>query len=252
MSVPASGPQQSHDILSSDMGERSGSGQRGVLLRRDSPIKALADHSVDGDSPIPNVWQRLPTERHIRLLKLHAVREEYDCYKQEMPECSLEVVHLDAVKSQYEALSYAWGDKEDGTRLISLDGLEVVVWKNLHQALVQLQPKTATGEGRRLWVDALSIDQYDMEERANQILLMHDIFRQASQVLIWVGEQDQAAEHVLRGYVAILHHRLTGDGAQFIQGRTFESFPLQKLVPSTLDCSRSSPGGKSYSLVRRR
>ncbi|USW50912.1 Putative heterokaryon incompatibility [Septoria linicola] len=40
---------------------------------------------------------------------------------------------------------------------------------------------------RTLWIDAISINQDDLEERSEQVLRMGDIYRQASRVVVWLG-----------------------------------------------------------------
>ena len=42
-----------------------------------------------------------------------------------------------------------------------------------------------------LWVDSLSIDMHDAEERASQVSMMDKIYRGARQVLVWLGTGDE-------------------------------------------------------------
>jgi hypothetical protein len=90
----------------------------------------------------------------------------------------------------YEALSYVWGDRAD-PREISCNGVSVKVTRNLFDALVTFRFLTAS---RWLWVDAICINQEDLEERNFQVACMGSIYRKAAQVLIWLGHGD--AEHV--------------------------------------------------------
>lgn len=48
-------------------------------------------------------------------------------------------------------------------------------------------------EGCHLWIDALCIDQSDLDERAQQVALMGDIYKKAKSCLIWLGDRDTAA-----------------------------------------------------------
>ena len=67
------------------------------------------------------------------------------------------------------------------------------VTRNLEQALRRLRPRGDTS--RILWIDAISINQDDIEERSTQVQSMRDIFQLADRVLIWIGEeQDHSAE----------------------------------------------------------
>ncbi|KAK5204081.1 hypothetical protein LTR41_010293 [Exophiala xenobiotica] len=83
----------------------------------------------------------------------------------------------------YEALSYAAGDLK-GTEEIRLNGWSFKVFGNLFLALSQLRfPETE----RLLWVDQLCINQIDIPERNSSVLLMCDIYRQATSTVVWLG-----------------------------------------------------------------
>lgn len=66
----------------------------------------------------------------------------------------------------------------------------VEIRENLFSALLQLAPKTGF---RVLWVDALCIDQSDIEERTHQVAQMGEIYQLADKVIVWVGEADQTS-----------------------------------------------------------
>lgn len=72
--------------------------------------------------------------------------------------CTLTVVSLsDKPRPRYEALSYTWGDLSDKVP-IYLEGSFFPVTKNLHLALRRLRH---VDKPRRMWVDALCINQSD-------------------------------------------------------------------------------------------
>ncbi|KAM0689102.1 hypothetical protein Q7P36_011179 [Cladosporium allicinum] len=85
----------------------------------------------------------------------------------------------------YEALSYAWGDN-NFTHSVVCNGTPFTVTANLHEALVHLRQNNSH---RFLWVDALCINQYDLEEKARQILKLHKTFKRARQVVVWLGQE---------------------------------------------------------------
>jgi len=58
------------------------------------------------------------------------------------------------------------------------------VSRNLQQALYHLRYSTAV---RRLWVDAICIDQMSKDDRGQQVRQMDRIYLNASQVLAWLG-----------------------------------------------------------------
>ncbi|KAH7330151.1 heterokaryon incompatibility protein-domain-containing protein [Rhexocercosporidium sp. MPI-PUGE-AT-0058] len=105
----------------------------------------------------------------------------------------VKLVHVDLDENPgYSALSYVWGSGTDRTK-IECNGREVEVTKNLAEALRHLQHES---ESRYLWVDALCINQQDMEEKGHQVALMKDIYAYAKEVVVWLGpdEEDIAAE----------------------------------------------------------
>lgn len=93
-------------------------------------------------------------------------------------------VHAEQRSSaKYEALSYVWGD-QTLRRFITINGTRYSVGKNLYDCLVHLRRATTD---RELWVDTLCINQAEKDERSQQVLLMGDLYKKASQVVIWLG-----------------------------------------------------------------
>ncbi|KAF5023719.1 hypothetical protein F66182_4223 [Fusarium sp. NRRL 66182] len=87
-------------------------------------------------------------------------------------------------QSDYEALSYVWGDTSPA-RYISIDEEDMEITPNLYSALVHLRD---TQEVRALWVDAVCINQAVHGERNQQVRIMGDIYRSARQVIVWLGD----------------------------------------------------------------
>jgi len=50
------------------------------------------------------------------------------------------------------------------------------------------------GEPEYLWIDALCIDQDDLDERSRQVSFMKEIYQQAQHTMIWLGESDEHTE----------------------------------------------------------
>ena len=86
----------------------------------------------------------------------------------------------------YVALSYCWGDSRV-TREIIVNGCSVNVTVNLEAALRQLRNSHFIKQGFKLWVDAICIDQSNLEERGQQVGRMRDIYSLAWHVVIWLG-----------------------------------------------------------------
>lgn len=126
-------------------------------------------------------YQPLPREDCIRLLFL-------------MPGQGSEPVHIHLLSVPlseapvFEALSYTWGLPEPSTRIsCGPRGETILIRDNLLYALRHLRNRF---DIRKLWVDALSINQCDIEERKNQVKMMGLIYWRAVRVVVWLGVDD--------------------------------------------------------------
>ncbi|KAL2063864.1 hypothetical protein VTL71DRAFT_4358 [Oculimacula yallundae] len=90
----------------------------------------------------------------------------------------------------YEALSYVWGPPEPTSNIL-LSGHQHVVRANLFAALRRLRLEK---EPRLLWVDALCINQSDIPERSSQVIIMSSVYKEAANVVAWLGEKPDNAE----------------------------------------------------------
>jgi hypothetical protein len=72
-------------------------------------------------------------------------------------------------------------------RSVRFDQAEIPVTPNLETALLHLRKE---GEVRKLWVDALCINQDDLIEKQQQVRLMSKIYPQARTVLCWLGPEE--------------------------------------------------------------
>ncbi|KLU83060.1 hypothetical protein MAPG_02127 [Magnaporthiopsis poae ATCC 64411] len=107
----------------------------------------------------------------------------------------------------YEAISYVWGDTKN-RRDITIENETLSVTWSLHSALTafrHLPPADKDrggGDGgsaqqqkkrqgvRRLWADAVCINQEDLSERTSQVELMARIFASAHRVISWLGWEE--------------------------------------------------------------
>ena len=94
--------------------------------------------------------------------------------------CELSVEPLE---TKFEALSYVWGDAKD-KQAIEVEEQTMMVIKNLEQALRHV---LHLHEVRQLWVDAVCINQQDLDERNHQVWTMDEIYRGAERVVVWLG-----------------------------------------------------------------
>ncbi|KAL7755492.1 hypothetical protein ACKLNR_014590 [Fusarium oxysporum f. sp. zingiberi] len=167
-------------------------------------------------------YRPLSTPRSTRLLSI----AEADNNGSRILTCYLTEVSLDSPSLNYYALSYTWGDPSQTTRIL-VDGEWLVVRLNIEDCLRHLRLNLYCCDRQcvcqkesqapvpldhqftfptLLWVDAICINQNDLDERAQQVTLMQEIYSRASSVLVWLGratEQTVPAFRLLLGLADI-------------------------------------------------
>ncbi|KAI0883970.1 heterokaryon incompatibility protein-domain-containing protein [Annulohypoxylon maeteangense] len=136
------------------------------------------------DNPIPNPQKRgnyqYPNRlqsSNIRVLRIQPGLNG------SLIECQLEERNIDN-DSIEEALSYVWG-KPVFDKTITIDGIPFDITTNLYNILHRLRRKDIT---RMIWIDAICINQSDVEEKGHQVRLMRDIYSKALETNIWIGD----------------------------------------------------------------
>lgn len=103
------------------------------------------------------------------------------------PAHSLEKVSLkDLPSTQYKALSYTWGHarSQDDIQEIQIGNQSFFVRRNLSDFLSTAASRTEQG---LLFIDAICINQLDHSERQSQVQEMTRIYRNADEVIAWLG-----------------------------------------------------------------
>lgn len=131
--------------------------------------------------------------------------------------CKLTPVSL-TQKPAYTALSYCWGDANDCVE-ITIDDQKIAVTKSLETALRYLR---SSQEDVVAWVDAICINQRDLDEKSNQVRMMGNIYANgkwwythmasgdiidldaASHVRIWLGESAENSD-VAMDFISRIH-----------------------------------------------
>lgn len=98
--------------------------------------------------------------------------------------CTITREQWDETGISFEAVSYFWGSPLK-TKRIEIDGAVLAITANLESALRHLRDEV---QPRRLWVDAICINQVDRDERSQQVRHMFNIYQNASQVVVWLGD----------------------------------------------------------------
>lgn len=134
-----------------------------------------------------------PRSKCIRVLEVYARAHSEE---EDAPiKCDLRTVDLEsALAEPFSALTYVWGQKEDGIRTLRCGSFDLEITSNCHAALSHLRAKLGYF---LLWVDAISINQDDDDEKMRQIALMGDIYSLADKVFVWLGTADDSTERTM-------------------------------------------------------
>ncbi|CAH0020734.1 unnamed protein product [Clonostachys rhizophaga] len=135
--------------------------------------------SVASDIPNRGCYTYVPLSKPgcIRLIDLHPGQKS-DALSFDLYEANLD--H----EPSYTALSYEWKAKT-GTIPVLCCGRSLLITPNLKAALRKIRSQQKV---RTLWVDAVCINQEDVEERTSQVRLMTKIYKEAQEMLMWLGE----------------------------------------------------------------
>jgi len=123
-----------------------------------------------------------------------------------IPRSEYELPTFDATQPHgdgYEAVSYVWGSKPKRAKrkkfalVETLDGTSdgtVSISKNLDCAVRHLRFEN---KPRKLWIDAICINQGDDAEKSVQVRRMARIYQSASRVIAWIGPEADGSDHAL-------------------------------------------------------
>lgn len=88
----------------------------------------------------------------------------------------------------FYVLSYVWGNAKPDKKIL-LNEKSFYITRTVLKAIEAFTCRSTTAE--MLWVDAICINQVDLEEKSRQIPFMHDIWVKARAMIIWFGEVPQ-------------------------------------------------------------
>jgi hypothetical protein len=148
----------------------------------------------------------LCSAKAIRVLKI------LDQNLDNVPCCSLTEVELN-LQPSYIALSYTWGSpgKEATERGVTAERCKQIfcengfisVTQNLSDFLRDVRRFHRHLLEEFIWIDAVCINQDNLNERAAQVKIMGDVYMQAKSVVIWLGGAEQTTQLALELMVAI-------------------------------------------------
>jgi hypothetical protein len=180
----------------------------------------------EGNNPIPKYrYNKFSSKDEIRLLNLHPGMTKdplfFSIDHEILPSCACVLEHLQPRLAKcrkcrkikelpnFEALSYTWGEKNqleivhcqasDHSKSIAY----MKVTSNCASALKRLRHAVHV---RKLWVDAICIDQSNTNERSAQVRIMQRMYRGASQVIVYLGDSTDGTDRAIE----ILEHESQG------------------------------------------
>lgn len=178
----------------------------------------------------PNQYRHIPlsSSHSIRILKL------LPSVDRDSPIIiDLEEVRI-TMKPKYRALSYAWGEEAPSCP-VRCGNKVLLVTPNCLAAMRQLRDRSGF---LRFWIDSICIDQSSPSERSAQVALMGEIYRDASMVIVWLGEGDQATEDAIEFLISLTDvgpiNMLDAEGVR--QAINQKSKPLIEGNPSRQPC----------------
>lgn len=145
------------------------------------------------------VYDALTDQASIRLL---IIRKGWPSQKLQ---CNFEVVQLGFPK-EYEAVSYVWGCP-DTTCSIMVDGKRLAITQS---AFDIIHRRRSALLDQLVWIDQICINQVDTEEKASQVQIMGQIYKEASRVIAYLGTSEDA--HLVQLLFADLHFMKQGLG----------------------------------------
>lgn len=135
-------------------------------------------------------YAELATVSTIRLIKLEEkkVNNTITCV----------IKHVEQSTVDYYALSYVWGDPMPSRHIYLGSGSEARNLVSLHENLWRFLDHAWNRRmfDRWFWTDRISLNQEDDNEKAQQIPRMGEIYRNAKQVVAWLGMSEEEGEHL--------------------------------------------------------
>ncbi|KAJ4297772.1 hypothetical protein N0V90_005667 [Kalmusia sp. IMI 367209] len=105
----------------------------------------------------------------------------------------------------FYSASYTWGARTYSDTTIKLKTGELPVLKGLLPFLRMVSEHEDFRDDDWWWIDSLSINLADGQEREQQVRIMADIYKKARRTVVWLGEEAER-ETDCRGAIDFLHY----------------------------------------------
>lgn len=124
-------------------------------------------------------YEELLSDDHIRIIEL------LPGAKGDTIQCNLTLELRQDTENTYDAISYVWGNPNDTVEIICCDRI-LSITTSLGDALRTIRSKAS----RRLWADAICINQKSSKEKNHQVKQIGQVYENARQVLAWLGPDE--------------------------------------------------------------
>ena len=122
-----------------------------------------------------------PTAQEIRVLCIDLDRNISD---RTPMKCRLKQISLQNLPNQnFHAVSYCCGSSKKKRAPLVIDGHNVMIPQTAAIAIRNLSKVSSYP----LWIDAVCIDQENLQEKGQQVTMMKEVYSKAVSVLIWLG-----------------------------------------------------------------
>lgn len=173
------------DMISTDYdGISTARSEKSEKCTKEGP-QTISNNSIQ----VPFQYDTLPTPPQPPYIRTISLRSS----SPNSIDCDLQT-HLLTEDVPFDALSYVWEDK-GATEVVHCNGRHLKITRSLYEILDRLR-SIQSSTPRRLWVDAVCINQHNNEERSQQVVLMKQIYTQAQWVLIWLGSDPDGDAHL--------------------------------------------------------
>ena len=142
----------------------------------------LTPDTVRQISTVKDIYTHLPLKPDVfRLLGLKGISDTG------LLICQLIQVDVNFTDQQYIAVSYTWGG-QPRDHALDCSGVKVPVTRSCVDVLSSLLKNIFKSGKGFVWIDQLCVDQENLDERAEQILLMKKIYEGAEIVVSWLDK----------------------------------------------------------------
>ena len=131
-------------------------------------------------------YLRLPNaELFYRILTLYPALDFSATIRVSLRNISVAYVAVNSSSyGEFEALSYAWGDKNPTATIEFSDSSHLPIRENLESFL---RYRRQHDHPIDLWIDAICINQDDAQEKSSQVQVMGRIYAISKRLSIWLG-----------------------------------------------------------------